>query len=598
MVSIRTCFFSLLISVFLLAGMSSSQAQAQAVEASIDRKELIRGETVNLTLRVFGQQGGVQMDLTPLEENFDIIVTRTSSQMRTINSRTEAWTDYIMTLFPRTTGTLEIPALNVAGQTTAPISIEVLPQTQNMITPGQTLFLEAVVNKDSVYVQEQLLFNIRLYYTINGIRNPQFTELNMDDAVIQMIGSANQYERLIDGVRYGVYEKQYVIFPQRSGQLKIPDIIFRGEVADGSSNFVFRNLNTRTITAFAEGHEITIKERPATYPENATWLPAGNINITESWSQDVTRLRVGDTVTRLITITANGLDGAALPPLELPQIERFSTYRNQADIERTFVDGNIVGTRIESQTLVATENGSLEIPAITLPWWNVDTEEIQNATIPGTFIRIEPAPGSLDETAENPAETDPAGNSEITENSRSTAIEDDLVATASPSLWMILLAILVCTGLLLAWFLARINRQRNSQSRQQIQQKPVSPAYETELAIHNEATAFNKLQQACRQGDVVRLRLALIAWGRQYYQDARLYTLDDLFRYLGNEQLQKLATRLLSSIYGKTDQTAIDKAADFDELLGMITAVRQQQRKSRKLERKQAPYILPPLYKS
>ena len=90
-------------------------------------------------------------------------------------------------------------------------------------------------------MQEQLLFTVRLYYTINGIRNPQFTELEMEDSVIQLIGSPNQYEKLIDGVRYGVYEKRYVIFPQRSGPLEIPDILFRGEVTDGSSNFVFRN---------------------------------------------------------------------------------------------------------------------------------------------------------------------------------------------------------------------------------------------------------------------------------------------------------------------------------------------------------------------
>ncbi|MDT8428154.1 MAG: BatD family protein [Pseudomonadales bacterium] len=596
MVSMKSFTLLLISAVFLCAGISGSQAQTQSVEASVDRTELIRGETVNLTLRVFGQQGGVQMDLTPLEENFDIIVTRTSSQMRTINSRTEAWTDYILTLFPRTTGTLEIPALTVAGQTTSPVSVEVLPQTQNAITPGQTLFLEAVINKDSIYVQEQLLFNIRLYYTINGIRNPQFTEVDIGDAVIQQIGSANQYEKLIDGVRYGVYEKQYVIFPQRSGQLKIPDIVFRGEVADGSSNFVFRNLNTRTITAFAEGYEITVKERPASFPASAIWLPASNISLTESWSQDVTRLQVGDTVTRQITITANGLDGAALPPLELPPLERFSTYSDPAEIERTFVDGNIVGTRIETQTLVATEAGSLEIQAITLPWWNVDSEELQTATIPSSFIRIEAATPS-NGAVEEPAVTDPTDEPQAA-GTRNTAIEDDLIASASPSLWMVLLATLVCAGLLLAWSLARHKRHKHEQTEPLIEQKPVSPAYETEIAISNEAAAFTKLQQACKQEDIVKLRLALIAWGRQYYQDARLYTLDDLFSHLGNAQLQELAIRLLGSVYGKPEQQNSTNKTDFAELLGLITAVRRQNHKTRKLERKQAPYLLPPLYKS
>ena len=85
-------------------------------------------------------------------------------------------------------------------------------------------------------------------------------------------------EKLIDGQRYGVYEKRYVIFPQRSGPLEIPDILFRGEVTDGSSNFVFRNLNTRRVTAFIEGITIDIKERPAEKHRQR------NRDVLESWS--------------------------------------------------------------------------------------------------------------------------------------------------------------------------------------------------------------------------------------------------------------------------------------------------------------------------
>src|SRR5690606_33689783 len=215
----------------------STVAQAQPVTASIDRTAITRGETVTLTLRVDGAQGNVPMDLTPLEEDFELVGTRTSSQLRSINNRTEMWIDYYLSLFPRSEGQLEIPPLQVAGVTTQSLSVNVLPRSDTRLD-GQELFLEAVIDKDRIYVQEQLLFSIRLYYTINGIRNPVFTELNMPDTVIQNIGSPNQYEKLVDGVRYGVYEKQYAIFPQRSGTLTIPDIMFRGEVTDGSSRYV------------------------------------------------------------------------------------------------------------------------------------------------------------------------------------------------------------------------------------------------------------------------------------------------------------------------------------------------------------------------
>ncbi|MDP2285767.1 MAG: BatD family protein, partial [Pseudohongiella sp.] len=226
------CFLSLL--------CAGSFAQQATVETNLDRTELARGETVTLRIRVHGQQGGVQIDLEPLRSQFEIVSTRSASHLRSINNRIESWTDYLLVLFPRELGEQQIPALVVGNQVTEAFTITVTEPTSTGLAAGNDVFLEAILSGDSVYVQEQLLFTVRLHYTIAGIRNPVFTEIAPDNAVVQMLGAPHQYEQLVDGVRYGIYEKNYVIFPQRSGELVIPDIVFRGELTDGSSNFVFR----------------------------------------------------------------------------------------------------------------------------------------------------------------------------------------------------------------------------------------------------------------------------------------------------------------------------------------------------------------------
>ena len=86
----------------------STLAIAQDIEVSVDRSELARGETLIFTIRVFDQRQGMQLDLTPLTENFDVLGTRTSSQIRSINGVVEAWTDYIITLFPLNEGELNM----------------------------------------------------------------------------------------------------------------------------------------------------------------------------------------------------------------------------------------------------------------------------------------------------------------------------------------------------------------------------------------------------------------------------------------------------------------------------------------------------------
>jgi len=146
----------LLLPLFLIASLASGQDQQ--IEVSVDRSELARGETLTFTIRVFDQRQGMQLDLTPLTEDFDVLGTRTSSQIRSINGAVESWTDYIVTLFPLTEGELDIPSLEINGTPTDPIAINVINEGPRSNQSSEELFLEIEVNKETVYVQEQLLF--------------------------------------------------------------------------------------------------------------------------------------------------------------------------------------------------------------------------------------------------------------------------------------------------------------------------------------------------------------------------------------------------------------------------------------------------------
>lgn len=589
MVTLRAC----LVAAFFCA--FSAVVQAQPVTATVDRTEIIRGETVILTIRVEGQSGGVEMDLAPLESGFQVISTRTSSQISTVNNSMQSRIDYHLTLFPLNEGQITIPALQVAGSTTAPLSITVEPRTSSGLA-GQELFMEAVVSKESLFVQEQLLFSIRLYYTISGIRNPIFTELDLPEAVVQPIGTPNQYETLVDGMRYGVYEKQYAIFPQRSGTLEIPDIMFRGEVTDSSSSYVFRNLNTRTITSYAEGHSITVSEKPADYPTDALWLPASEISIRETWDNDFTNVRVGDSVYRIIEIEANGLDGAALPPLETPAIDGVNIYPEPASIERSFVDGNIVGKRTESTSMLMTADGTIRVPGISIPWYDIDTGEIKYATVEDTAITVGAArSGSTGEALL-------LSNADMEEPTResfaaSTAAPEEQVLVASPTtpLWILSLAAAL-TALVFA--LSFLKFKRRAPVAAPRKEYPVAaPMYRRAIAPEAEAQAFKEFINACSGKHLPALRLALIGWARQYFADADLHTLDALAVRTGNAEVRDICLRLQQSLYGQGgSQSALDK--DIQRLQILISDLRTAHRQQLATDIKDQDYVLPPLYKA
>jgi hypothetical protein len=586
-----TCVIGLIMA--LLVGLAQAQ-QPPRVDTSIDRTEITRGETVTVTVRVYGQQGGVRIELEPLRESFEIVSTRSASHLRSVNNRIESWTDYDLVLFPRELGEQQIPALDVAGTMTESYTVIVNEPTGSGLGGGQEIYLETVISDDSVYVQEQLLFTIRLYYTIAGIRNPNFTEVEPDNTLVQLLGQPHQYEQLIDGIRYGVYEKNYVIFPQRSGELTIPDIVFRGELTDGSSNFVFRNPNMRPVTAFANGYRIEVKERPAEFPsEDNTWLPAKNIQISETWSRDITTLEPGDAVKRTITVVADGLDGPALPPLATgEEIERMNIYPEAPVIERRVIDGNVVGSRTETYELVATSEGSVVIPEINLPWWDTDANELRSARIPASLIRVSPVGGAL------AADPEAAGGEATGSDGAAAFVEqNELLSSARTPVWIInLMSLLIVLILATMWWLWR-RRLATMTAAVAVPDYPRNEAYAREIEDNQEQQSFADLSKSINSADPQQIRLHLIAWGRQYFHDAGLYNLDDLARHLESSAIRDSFTQLQAAMYSADDAQNFDQSRR-QQLQTLISDYRASQAKSRRTEKQQAPYVLPPLYRN
>ena len=578
--------------------LSLQELAAQTIEASVDRDQIARGETLVYTIRIYEQRQGMQLDLTPLTDDFDVLGTRTSSQVRSINGAVESWTDYIITLFPLNEGEIEIPAIEISDTQTTPIIVTVSNEGPRSNQDSDELFLEIEVNKETVYVQEQLLFTIKLYYTINGIRNPQFTELEMDDTVIQLIGSPNQYENLIEGVRYGVYEKRYVIFPQRSGPLQIPDILFRGEVTDGSSNFVFRNLNTRRVTAFIDGITIGVKERPAAALTNDTWLPVTNLSLEEEWNTDINNLRVGDSIERTITMIADGLDGAVLPPFSPEDISGLNIYSEPADIERNYVDGSIVGSRTETSTLVATESGQIEIPEIQIPWWNVETDTLETAVIPATIIEVASITGVVpSEQAISPTES-------IEDLlAASPTLDRDMINAQEEAEFIEVNASWLNYSILFAFFVLAISVYRlvifPNQDKINQQLKIQKTAFRARYAPeNNEKVAFKLLKTACKTRNLRDIREALIVWSGHYTSSRAILTMEDILQEPALSSLHLGTTKIQALLFnesGKRDEEGQFIPGDFLKTASRLRGIKSRQDKSLRTEQR---FALPPLYKT
>ena len=109
--------FSILRLGLLLLALFPVTASA-AVEAEVDRTRLVEGETVTLTLRTDNSRQSLDSDFTALEKDFEVLDRRSETQLSIVNGRQTAVVRLLLTIEPRHTGTLEIPALQFGKDST------------------------------------------------------------------------------------------------------------------------------------------------------------------------------------------------------------------------------------------------------------------------------------------------------------------------------------------------------------------------------------------------------------------------------------------------------------------------------------------------
>ena len=100
-------------------------AFAAGLSARVDSGTVAQGDTFQLTLTTNGQ-ADASPDLTPLQKDFDVLGTSQSSSTQIINGKRSQSESWIVSLSPKSMGTLEIPAITAGSLSSSPVAIKVV----------------------------------------------------------------------------------------------------------------------------------------------------------------------------------------------------------------------------------------------------------------------------------------------------------------------------------------------------------------------------------------------------------------------------------------------------------------------------------------
>lgn len=531
-------------------------ARAGGLDAQLDRSRIGEGETVTLLLSGPGGQDA-SPDLSPLAQDFDILNRGQSSRMQIVNGRVSSSHEWQFTLAPKRSGTLQIPSLSIGALRSEPLQLQVLPAAQVAASgDAPPVALEVEASPENPYVQGEVVYRVRLLSRV-PLQQASLGEPDADNAVVQRLGEDRQYDTQRDGRRYRVVERRYAIFPQHSGKLTVQAPLLSAQVPEqanrgrrfngrdafsdfdrlfGNSPFANDPFFARTRPLHLRGREITLEVQPQPAGTAQPWLPARSLDLSETWAPDPPVFRVGEPVTRIVAITAQGLTSAQLPDLAIGEAAGITAYPDKGQVQ-TRVDGDaLMAQKVLKAALVPTRAGHVQLPEITLAWWDLDAGRQRVARIPARDIEVLPAAaGSAVPVPSPPAQPVAEPRQQAATPAHAPAASTaggEVTATGGAGYWPWIAALLalgwvVSVGL---WWWQR--------------QRAATPMTQSRVSVApgpQPGKALRHVQQACRDNDAAVARRALLEWAEAQWPEDPPTNLDRLARRLAPDGAGVLA---------------------------------------------------------
>ncbi len=342
--------------------------------------------------------------------------TSSSSSFSMINGKTTSSSTmtYTYTVVSTEEGTFKLPAatVKVGGETyksNSP-SIEVLPASDdpqggntqgqqgqggggrsqghrdegasNGKITGKDLYMTVTASKRKVYEQEAILLTYKLYTLVN-LQQISGEMPQLDGFHVQEIDSKAQmslkYER-VDGRNYGTAVwRQYLLFPQKTGRLKVPAISFETQIEQVNTSmdpfdiFFGGGSLSQVINKTIVAPAVEIEVQPLPTPKPATFAGAvGKFTISGSLTPE--QLNANDAATlRLIVSGQGNMKLMKAPRVTFPN--DFEVYDPKETDKTSNTSGGARGNKVFDYVVVPRHGGKYSIPPVEFSYFDPESEK-------------------------------------------------------------------------------------------------------------------------------------------------------------------------------------------------------------------------------
>ena len=471
----------------------SAVAGAAEIGVTVDRNPVGLNESFQITFTAAEQPDG-SPDFEPLRQDFEIVNQQRSTSASWVNGKSSRSEQWILTVLAKRSGELTIPAIAFGADSSKPLALTVTESAQPTAKDDE-LFLEVSATPEQPYVQAQVIYTLKLFRRVQ-ITQASLSEPEIKDALVEKLGEDSTYSTQIKGVDYWVTERKYAIFPQQSGLFTIAPLVLNAEYISSLQqprfNGFFNRPSTETRRVVSKAVTLNVRAVPAEF--KGAWLSAESLELSESWSDSSLQAKVGEPLTRTLSLKAKGATVGQLPELfDKTPIDGIKTYPDQPLLHEDKQSDGLSASREEKIVFIPSKPGEYSLPALKIQWFNSKTQKIEVAALPAVNIKAlasaEVATPMVSATESKPEQASPM-----------TATPIAITTDSRVRLWQAVSAVLAMGWLLTVIGFVRVGRQQRQTGA-------------GNMAL-SESPLEKAIKRACWENNPQAAKQLLLQWGK------------------------------------------------------------------------------------
>jgi len=192
---------------------------------------------------------------------------------------------------------------------------------------------------------------------------------------------ATNYTERKGGQTWSRQRWEITLYPQASGQFVIPPVAVGVQVSAPDGSKVAGTLYTQPIKFEASMPSGLLSD-------DSAWFTATKVSVDQKWTTSNDELKVGDAITRTITINAQDSLSVLLPDLlSNDSTASYQVYPQPNRLDDKQTRGDYQSSRIEESVYVIQQGGEFTLPEHKFQWWNSKSKQLETVVIEGKTFK-------------------------------------------------------------------------------------------------------------------------------------------------------------------------------------------------------------------